>query len=489
MSSQDPASAQGASTEPQLPWRTINDLPTELKERIVELCAEQDRLFRERLDEMKKDDMARAVVSGSAVSLQGRSVKALFRVNKEFSRLAAPCLFRVLKASKADIHFKCAIAPYRLAHFRELHLDTQEGAKLQDVLGALPRLVHLRVLVVSTRNLEALWDYGRISFDTASLNGTLPQYAASTFRHLDNKLEEIRTQDVKMTALRPFTTHFASCLRTLNLQFAVHTSARFEGLAGVVSSCTQLQTLRLDYLSQRHSSYVFDLSNATSACTFAPPLRRLEIVAGQLHTSMIPFAALFSATLESLSLAATTKTYPTSISPPPHLTSETFPRVEQFSLSGLDTVVRATWRSIEPRHFPSLATLELDLTNCPWLSPTNAPLSTFSSFTSLRTLRIPNLSLLPMAASQEIGRFADANGLALSSWTTTSASRPPTSLQVPRTPPALQLGSEVRTTLAFLAERVQQAEQCGSQAALLRYKDTLKSIEVERVVEELWRGA
>jgi hypothetical protein len=72
--------------------RQLQDLPVNLKRRIVELCAEQDEIYR---DWSKKRCFEDEFALNKSHVVHGRSVSMLFQVNKKFAELAAPFLFRV----------------------------------------------------------------------------------------------------------------------------------------------------------------------------------------------------------------------------------------------------------------------------------------------------------------------------------------------------------------------------------------------------------
>jgi hypothetical protein len=78
------------------PRRGFNDLPSELKAEIVALAAEQDEAFKVWAG---KHYVPKETAQGT---LFGKSVSALFRVNKELSMLSAPFLFKVRRLLQVE---------------------------------------------------------------------------------------------------------------------------------------------------------------------------------------------------------------------------------------------------------------------------------------------------------------------------------------------------------------------------------------------------
>jgi hypothetical protein len=83
-----PASSFGSA-----PPRDFNNLPAELKAEVVSICAKQDEAFRDWLSVEGREGLVQELVRTD--SMFGRSVSALFQVDKALSELAAKHLFKV----------------------------------------------------------------------------------------------------------------------------------------------------------------------------------------------------------------------------------------------------------------------------------------------------------------------------------------------------------------------------------------------------------
>ncbi|GAA5970770.1 hypothetical protein JCM11641_004448 [Rhodosporidiobolus odoratus] len=129
--------------------RTINDLPAELKKRIVELVALQDESYKQwttAIHPHLEDGLQPALEQQR--QRYGKSLGALFQCSKAWSDLAAPFRFKVLKASRADILFQLNVPASRHQHFTRIELDSPDPACLTATLVVGSKLLRLRELVL-----------------------------------------------------------------------------------------------------------------------------------------------------------------------------------------------------------------------------------------------------------------------------------------------------------------------------------------------------
>ncbi|GAA5916798.1 hypothetical protein JCM6882_004171 [Rhodosporidiobolus microsporus] len=478
MSSPAASSSQSASPEPQLPRCGMSSLPTEVKARIVELCAEQDERFKVELAKagrpMPKYD------SRGRSAQQGRSLRALFEVSKQFSELAAPFPFQALKASKLDITFKCLVRR-RLDLFKELHLDTHDLNKLIDVVSVLPNLIDLRSLHMGFYAIRKLWLSSKVTMEPLIASGSTAQYAAAAFSSLTS-VTELHCESIMVSSIESFLSAYQT-LTVLNVRFNRTLVADDDDvLLDALALAPNLRRLVVLVEGDYAPWPLFDIwpVNATRRA----PVRELSITIPLLHHNLFDFAASFSATLEQLSFS-TTYPPPSSMPPSPIFTNQVFLHVKRFFLSGYEMVVNGALASLTPKVFPSLTQIDLDLFCVDtWEGPAS-PLMRFSSFPLLSTVRIPKLRNNSPDSVSFIERFCAENGLTLETDSPSLASSfcPPASgNSIPRR------AEDIRTTLAHLEDKVDKAEKDGDVYRLDQIMTTLATVEQERVTEKVWEA-
>ncbi|GAA6032809.1 hypothetical protein JCM8097_000805 [Rhodosporidiobolus ruineniae] len=473
------------------PPRNLGDLPTELKAHIVELCAEQDEAFREWV----KRRSTVAVELKKTTSWSGRSIAALFQVSKEFSALAAPHHFEVLRASKIDLRFECAVAPRRIHVFDELHLDARRAPISFDLLPYLPQLRDVRKLVVGKYALQTLWCSTVVTFETLPHQTAEAQYAIAGFRWL-RSLEEIEVPSVKahyinLSSLLPFAQLNKDTLRSLILTFSdASYPTALAGLAGLLNAALNLSLLKISCTAQVYGGAPFDLSAVKNELTAAPPLTELYLCPVFLNTSLFAFASSFSATLEQLTLHGRATTAPLTYVQP-RFTVEHFPRVTTLSIRGYANLVCTTLASVTSSIFPSLTTLNVNLDQCTTWRRTDGggPLSSFQTFPSLKTLSIDKstkYSSTKLATVREICAQAgwDLAG-APSSSPSSSSSSPSSTPPLPLRSQTNRQADKIRATLAYAEQAVTKAEGGADSAGLERIRAVLQPLEAEKETREL----
>ncbi|GAA6004283.1 hypothetical protein JCM10207_000649 [Rhodosporidiobolus poonsookiae] len=493
--------------------RAVNDLPCEIKARIVELCAEQDERYKNQLDALVKTEHK----AGEALKTRltqhkspyGRSLLCVFGVSKEFSKLAAPFIFKVLKVSKIDLRFKCDVARSRLPLFQELHLDGGDQNKLSDLLTFLPDLPAIHTHVVHSAASESLWQEGprarrrNAPLDPSRAIPPMAQYAARRLPCL-RRVRELITNHVDARHILPLIEPSSASLTSLTMTTSSHTYGQVFKLGEALSAAHSLAVLKVTVIdSYGHFNPPFDLSGTTSSLSLTPPLRELDLTLPFLHSSHLSFAARFSSTLKTLRLGSEKYSCledPQSF-PQPLFTAETFPAVTSFTFAANIELSLQTIASIGPAHFPSLKELELDVCVEDWASP-SSPLRTFASFSTLAHLRILDFEELSDEAQNDITAFCTANSLTLdgslpfplapaspaSPASVASDESDGKSVVLALAPPDNSISS-LHATLKYLASAADQAAAEGDEATLTRLRETLHPMELDRMAKELWDKA
>ncbi|GAA6032872.1 hypothetical protein JCM8097_000839 [Rhodosporidiobolus ruineniae] len=404
-------------------------------------------------------------------SWHGRSVSALFQVSSEFSALAAPYLFK------------------------ELHLNWTDGGASSplaaDLLPFLPRLVGVRKLVLQLSSLEALWGYGGVAPHPQTLQA---QYATAGLKSLPSSFTEIEANNVgryylTISSLTYIVSWRSATLRRLAI--SLDDRGTLTDLGEVISVAFNLTELVLDgqnfdYLSGTVG--LFDLTATRHALAFLPPIKSLSIVSSYFHVSHIAFAAAFSPTLASLSLRSMASSRGvTAAFAQPKFTSEVFPLLQHFSLSGSDSICHETIDSITSSTFPVLTSVELDVRDVrDWSEDGDNPLLVFEKWPFLTRLKVTNLLTLTPADQTHISLFCAEHELELKTTLEDQLDMPsPTALSkaVPT------LASSLRTTLDYVREGVDGAETGGDSARLERVRRILEPLELERQSNEAWDRA
>ncbi|GAA6032820.1 hypothetical protein JCM8097_000812 [Rhodosporidiobolus ruineniae] len=473
------------------PPRNLSDLPAELKARIVELCAEQDARFREWV---KGKPTVQAELERSS-SWSGRSLSALFLSSREFSEIAAPYLFVVLKASKISLCFKCTVALRRLALFRELHLDAGRTPLSTELLPYIPFLSHVRKLVVFRQSLDSLWQNGTVAFDIQPSETDIARYSAAAFRSLRN-LTEIQTSDIRTPytsfhSIVPFTQNNQPTLSRLHLTIS-DTISFHEGLAELLAAANSLTDLELTSNCDYFDGSPLNLRPVQRNLTTIPPVTNLTLCVRFLHSSHISFASSFYSTLRHLTLRA--KCDDPDYAEAFHqakFTSERFPRLTHFTLSGQEPLVSETLSSVTPSHLPVLnhLTLELQAVDIWWGEV--GPLASFQSFPALSVVAIRNFDALSEEDDEAVEHACSEHGWRLIrvSDGNEHGGQPPLNPYGDVYHPFGVKAVKLRTTLDYVQRELGKAETGEDAARLERLRTVLAPLELERQASVAWERA
>ncbi|GAA6007782.1 hypothetical protein JCM10207_004872 [Rhodosporidiobolus poonsookiae] len=296
-----------SSPEPPAPPRcTINDLPTELKQRIVAIVAVQDENYNE---------WATAIESHLSELLQaelkaqkrryGHGVGALFRTSREWSALATPFRFKVLKASKANANYQFDVA-LRARPFTEFHLDTDTESALLPTLAAISAAQTVDKLVLHRCALDQTSTQS-LSYARVLSGDSLKVYLATTLNRLSSRVPDLELVDPKASQTSDLLRMWKGVLRSLTLRLPTTqlSAADASLLASALSRPRHLTSLNL-FISalepvEDHLRVVLDAFAAQAP----PPIQHLSLITPLPRSNTLTLLALFSSTLTSLRLEST----------------------------------------------------------------------------------------------------------------------------------------------------------------------------------------
>ncbi|BGP44016.1 hypothetical protein JCM10450v2_008233 [Rhodotorula kratochvilovae] len=329
-----------------MPRVKLDDLPTEVKTRIVELCAEQDERFREWTAAVE----AMGAMKDGIVEIRkshGRSLGALFCTSRDWSAVAAPFVFTTLVASKsASMVFRCSVAFRRHQHFRKLVLDQVPKSTLDSLVPVLRNLTNVHDISIHHSVFAYIFKSadtrGYISF--AGLGETLRDASANAFAILVPRASTI--------ALRLAT---FSQVKTVIVRAKALTSLRLALDSFADSGSKLIELLRLvPSLQKLHLSGSHDTTVVVPDPTPAglPKLVSLTLEAPNIRPDFLSVAHLFADNLVYLRIDA----------PYNHeadvwkanLDGIVFTRLERVELVGYDNCVISILEAITPSAFPSL---------------------------------------------------------------------------------------------------------------------------------------
>ncbi|GAA5970060.1 hypothetical protein JCM11641_000250 [Rhodosporidiobolus odoratus] len=336
-----------------LPRRvTINDLPTEIKERIVELCAEQDERLKQTLGQTR---YTKSSVRG--IGSCGRGPLDLIGLS---TLIAAPYRFKTIKVSRSAWPvFAFRIAAVRAQYFTMLDIDECSKATLEGFLPLFPRFPNIKTLKVhpsATQHICGNHWYPHILGDLDTQVG----YARVAFVGLLARLRSLEIQShADLLYLDAFIGR-AERVRTLVLDVtnlrSPHTAIRS------IAKLSSLEELEIT----TSASTAIDFAAASSGNVRYPPLQSLTVRGEHLMDDFFDFAALFTGSLTTLviemQLAASDE--PSDYAQPRELT---FPALTDLRLTGCAKLILPLFYSFTADHYPALTTVYLYLNATPEL--------------------------------------------------------------------------------------------------------------------------
>jgi hypothetical protein len=357
----------------------------------------------------------------------------------------------------------------------------------------------VRKVTLGKGGVESLWGDRRMGRAQGRSSTDQAFYASAGLGSL-NRLVDITTHSVQLPTIMSLFRNNSSTLKTFSFETLNLTHTDYLGEALSVSS--SLEELRVTSIDDYGPDAPFDLSPAQRSTTSLPPLRSLSITSSFPDDSHLAFSHAFSATLTHLSLSWVCCPAPPDV--PPSFSNESFPSVVSLSFGGTFEGVSRTLSTINPRHFPALQTVELELVGVADWTAMNSPLRPLTAFSTLAHLRIGNLPALSSAATAAIRSFCSDNNLTLTGGKENdvraanaalidddlSDDSPPSSRETtpPSSPPSGSpaLGADIGKTIKFLQKKLEQLKKEDDQRELRKVQTMLRPAELERQAGEVW---
>ncbi|KAK4332712.1 Proteophosphoglycan ppg4 [Rhodotorula toruloides] len=364
--SQRPAMLDPSTTPAQrTPRVTIDALPTEVKTRIVEFCHEQDERMRrwiERLSDFDLNWPQYKPIRQKTVREHPSTVGVLFGMSKTWSAIAAPFRFKTLSASKMESSiFSHFVGPRRSQHFNKLRLDPCQNYPVITALLPSLNLSNITDLTIDgawyTASIGAYGDYDPWSFVVRQSNyAALP--VAALLRQI-NTLRLVHVRPVEFCRMMPHVPR----LTTLHI-----TTSRADGLqprlGGMLVELPHLHDLHLTCESSARTErepFNFQLViRDTQQHTLLPQLRRFSY-SGEVSATSVVFAALFSKTLEELTIDAV---HDDGENEGPSLGDDCFAALTHLKLAGSWLSSWPILESLSPGRTPKLRSLTYEAHEC-----------------------------------------------------------------------------------------------------------------------------
>ncbi|BGP52271.1 hypothetical protein JCM10450v2_008242 [Rhodotorula kratochvilovae] len=334
-----------------MPRVKLDDLPSEVKTRIVELCAEQDERFQEWTAAVKAMGAMKAELAEIRRS-HGRSLGALFCTSKGWSEMAAPFLFTTLVASKStSMAFCCSVAFRRFQHFTKLVLDAVPTSTLDSLVPVLRNLTNVRELSIhhsffdygfkdaTTRDYFSFWTAGRTRREAGvDALGVLVCQASTIALRLatSSQVNAVIVRTEALTSLR------------LALDSFANSASKLLELLQLVPSLQKL------HLSGSHDTTVV-VPDPTPAGL--PKLVSLTLEAPNIHPDFLSVARLFADDLMYLRVDAPYDSEGTT--QPATLAGTVFTRLKRVELEDHDDCILPAFEALAPTAFPSLMQIRI----------------------------------------------------------------------------------------------------------------------------------
>ncbi|GAA5885601.1 hypothetical protein JCM6882_007489 [Rhodosporidiobolus microsporus] len=490
--------ASSPSPAPQPPRRTINDLPAELKKRIVELVAQQDDAYEEWTTALrpKLKGPMRVVLDAQKVRFKN-GLGALFRVSRQWSELAAPLRFKILRASRANLNFQMHVMHTRGRHMRYFELDASDPALLAPALSVLAHAPQVDVLTLH----RCVFEYGDRNEAPIRLYNyhkpPLASHLVTTLHRLAKTTTSVRLVDFSPSDVYGVMDPWLRTVSSLHLQMSARAfEDKVSDLGDFLSKAAALVELRLtimhtvDHEVGDWGEIDFEPLIGSLSTRARPPLRALSIKVPLFHISTSSFAALFSSTLTSLDLIFSGNEAEDDFDDPP-LDTHPFPLLHTLRVRG--SWVVDTIRSIKGSSFPSLHHLELGLEDLWSFDEGNSgvPLKRIlAEMPQLRSARVHGGSPLVPGLAQELEDMAKPYPRLQAFQTPDWPSCPASPFSSPNLgapyyffhTAAINPAAEFVHRLAhFLNNELVRTSKIGDEAALLPLVEALRPLELERL--------
>ncbi|BGP14051.1 hypothetical protein JCM10213_002346 [Rhodosporidiobolus nylandii] len=287
-----------SSTPVLPPEASLERLPAEVKSRIAELCAQQDKRLKETWAALEAHAVAALPAADELLALvrhqRGKptSLGSLFCASRVWSEIAAPFRFRSLKASRTTAPaFRFRIATLRARHFTHIDLDKSLPPDLDALLSLLPLFVSIKSLALHEQPAEHLlgasWSLTTSSRDWHAQKA----FTKQTLRDLLSRVEALILHPSNAAQVNSV---LAAAPRVLSLE--LHCSGLNAAAPSAVQLPSSLRRLAIISLSPR------DFPSTLCVPARPPLLESLTWQGTALPPSFIPFAGSFAASLCSLAI-------------------------------------------------------------------------------------------------------------------------------------------------------------------------------------------
>ncbi|GAA6032808.1 hypothetical protein JCM8097_000804 [Rhodosporidiobolus ruineniae] len=349
--------------EPYEPRYTINDLPTEVKAKIVQMCADQDKAFKTWSTEMKErtEDVLSYYLKDQCAN-HGRAIASLYATSKMWSDLAAPHRFKTLRATKLNATYHFCVGPRHHALFTHIDLDTFDAPAVSSLIASIHTFPRLKKLTFRPAALKALFDSSAMVVQPYWIDRL-----ADPLRMLGTVAGRVEELDIDVgmggIGLR-IVDLFAPQLRVLRYRGLVSTEVgpydatqEFD-LPAVLTKAKKLRTLDLgvgdfdpldfeDFFPLHFRDDTLDLP--------FPTLDSLSLSGSFFRNAALSFIRVFSPSLRHLSLTSSAL-HEDHDEPLALVDTDIFPKLEHLELRGKQPYLASFLSSFTSSQFPAVTT-------------------------------------------------------------------------------------------------------------------------------------
>ncbi|BGP44029.1 hypothetical protein JCM10449v2_008086 [Rhodotorula kratochvilovae] len=374
----------------------LDNLPTEIKKRIVELCAEQDERFQERLTAIERMGGAELALD-QIRARHGRSVGTLFCLSRSWSEIAASYRFKVrpsspspprapvkvpaqvLKLSQTeDITFKVWVSHKRLAFFTTLIIDKATAPAYEAFLPILGGLPNVRTLILHQPFFDRILAAQPIAQRSIDGGPHLTPLGCVCIGELRKTIQRVERLDIQLENYplsRSIAGKTSSTLKTLRFNLKC-VAGKSNKLLAFLALFPSLQTLEIDCDTATSD----DVDVFQGSPQALPALARLVIERPSSNKHAARLAAVFAGSLRSLRIQSHEHRFPGYIS-----LDVVFPLVQRLELAGEWFSVSPFYSFATPRTFPGLRVIELAADHMIGIGDKSSLLPVLEAFTALPT--------------------------------------------------------------------------------------------------------
>ncbi|BGP52243.1 hypothetical protein JCM10450v2_008214 [Rhodotorula kratochvilovae] len=351
MSAQTPAPTPTAS-----PRVTLDNLPTEVKIRIAELCAEQDERFEEWTAAVEDMDDTEGLLD-RVQAHHGRTLGALFCLSKEWSDIVAPLRFQVLKVSRTDeVEFQFWISYTRIHFFTTLILDEASPAIFDSFLPIFSRLC------VKSVDIEPPFfnhSFSNVAVAQRSISSelglSLPRrLGMQAFRRLISTVASLTLRFEGEELIKSVLQHTSDTLAALRLDLSA-TKTSVTAAVRLIARLPSLTTLQLDL----DASSRLPIDPSTLRALDLPNLGKITMTRAESFEDAVAFAALFSRSVRAIHIEVSGSSVVTN-SEREDMHAIVFGQLSSLTLVGREDALEPFAPFLTPHSFPALRILHIE---------------------------------------------------------------------------------------------------------------------------------